>query len=425
MTTATLSPNDTSRSGAWGSGFAALCLGQFLAHQTGLSFSVLIPILSSEWHLSSSQAGVILGGFQFGTLAAYVTVGFLLDRIRSKPIMAWSAVLVGLGDLAFALGARDFASGLALRVLVGILIGGLYLPALKHLAETVPQDRRGMATGIYMAAIVMAYAAPLYYVGALAPRIGWRVTMAGIGALEVLGALIIAWKVPDIALPRMVGPADLSRYLGDVLKNRSARRVIAAYTGHNWELFGLWGWIAPFMVASLTARGGTRSDALSYGGLLAAACVGLGGSIGAIAGGRLSDRFGRARTATFILSISLVCSAVFGWLFAAPLGLMIGVSLLYGIVALADSPSYSATLMEVVPPRSLGGAFSLQMLTGWTATALAPAAFGLILDLTKHAQAGPAAQWGWAFTAMAVGPIVGVMALRPILRMKHVGPAAS
>jgi MFS family permease len=401
------------RNGTWRSGFAALCLGQFLGHQTGLAFSVLIPILKTEWHLSSSQAGIILGGFQLGTLGAYVAVGFLLDRVRSKPIMTVSAALVGIGDLLFAWRAGEFASGFMLRLLVGILIGGLYLPALKQIADSIPPARRGMATGIYIGTIVAAYAAPLYYIGALAPHVGWRATMAGVGTLELLGSLIMAWKVPSVPLP-VRERLSVARYLGDVLKNREARRVIVAYTGHNWELFGMWGWIAPFMVASLAARGAAHGDALAWGGLLAAVTVGLGGSIGAVTGGRLSDRRGRARAATLILSVSLLCSAVFGWLFSAPLVLLIAVALLYGVAALADSPSYSATLMEVVPARSLGGAFSMQMLVGWAATAAAPAAFGLVLDLTKTAQTSPTAQWGWAFGLMALGPVVGVIALAPL-----------
>lgn len=402
------------RDGGWASGFTALCLGQFLAHQTSLTFSVLIPILTSEWSLSNSQAGLILGVFQLGTLAAYVAVGFLLDRMRSKPIMVWSAALVGVGDLLFALGARDVVSGLALRVLVGIVFGGLYLPALKQIAETIPMDRRGAATGIYIAVIVLAYAVPLYYVGLLAPRIGWRATMAGVGAVELLGALVMAWKVPSVPLPAMLKTLGPSRYVGDVLGNRPARRVILAYTGHNWELFGMWGWLTPFMVAMLLARGSVRSDALAWGGMLAAAAIGLGGAVGAVAGGRLSDRFGRAETATLMLSVSLLCSIVFGWLFGAPLVLLIGIALLYGVTSLADSPSYSAKLMEVVPPHSLGGAFSLQMLTGWTATALAPLAVGIVLDLTKAAGLSPTAQWGWAFALLALGPLAGLIALIPL-----------
>jgi len=60
---------------SWRAGFVALNLGQLLAHQTALSFSALMPILRNEWHLSASQAGLILGVFSVGQTAAYVAVG--------------------------------------------------------------------------------------------------------------------------------------------------------------------------------------------------------------------------------------------------------------------------------------------------------------------------------------------------------------
>jgi len=373
----------------------------------------LIPILRDEWRLSASQAGLILGVFQLGQTGAYVAVGFLLDRLRSKPIMVVSAAMVGIGDLLFALGARDFASGFLLRLLAGALLGGLYLPALKHIAETTPRLQRGIATGIYVGVSVAAYAAPLLYVGLLAPWIGWRATMAAVGLSELLGAVVIARNVPDVPL---TAPAEeragFSRYVGDVLGNPQARRVILAYTGHNWELFGMWGWMGPFMVASLTARGIPPQAALLQGGTLAAAVIGLGGIIGAVAGGRLSDRLGRTRAAMLMLGASLPCSLAFGWLFRAPLVLVTVVGLLYGIVILADSPAYSASLMEVVPPRSLGGAFSIQMLFGWTATVVAPVAFGGMLDLIRITSPDPTLPWGAAFELLAVGPFVGLLAFR-------------
>src|SRR3989442_13824059 len=81
--------------------------------------------------------------------------------------------------------------------------------------------------------------------------------------------------------------------------------------------------------------------------------------------------------------------------------------------------------MEVGPAHSLGGAFSLQMLTGWGATVLAPPAVGLVLDLTKAAQLSPAAQWGWGFAILAVGPLMGLMALGPFrARSADLGPVA-
>ena len=398
---------------SWLAGFAALCLGQFLGHQTALTFSGLIPILRDEWHLSASQAGLILGAFQFGQVGAYVAVGFLLDRLRSKPIMRASAALVGVADLLFALSARGPSSAFVLRLLTGILLGGLYLPALKHLADTTPGPRRGLTTGIYIGVVVVAYAAPLAYIGFLAPRVGWRATMAVVGVLELLGALVMA-RVPDAPRPTAPERAAFSRYLKDVLGNRSAVRIILAYTAHNWELFGMWTWVGPFMVTALAARGSPRPEALAWGGTLAAVIIGVGGGIGAVAGGRLSDRLGRARAASLMLRVSLLCSLAFGWLLYAPLALGVGVGLLYGIASLADSPSYAAALMEVVPQHSLGGAFSLQMLFGWSATAVAPVAFGVMLDLMKAMPLGPASPWGAAFGILALGPAVGIFALRPL-----------
>jgi MFS family permease len=248
--------------------------------------------------------------------------------------------------------------------------------------------------------------------------------MAGVGVLELIGALVLAWGVPTAPPPAAVRTLGPSRYVGDVLGNHPARRVILAYTGHNWELFGMWGWLTPFMVGVLLARGRTHGDALAWGGMLAAAAIGLGGAAGALAGGRLSDRLGRAQTATLMLSVSLGCSIAFGWLFGAPLALLIGVALLYGIVSLADSPSYSAALMEVVPPQSLGGAFSLQMLTGWTATVLAPIAVGIVLDLSRSAGVSPTAQWGAAFGLLALGSLAGIVALNPLWKRRTAGLSA-
>lgn len=398
------------------SGFAALCLGQFLGHQTGLTFSALIPIVSAEWQLSASQAGLILGAFQFGNLIAYVAVGFLLDRMRTKPIMAWAAVLVALGDLLFALGARDFWSGIGLRLLVGVCLGGLYLPALKHIAETIPTTRRATATGVFIGVLVAGYAGSLFYVGALATRIGWRLTMAGVGAAELLGAIVLAFGVSATA-PAREGDGR-TRYLADVFTNRPALCVIGAYTAHNWELFGMWGWTTPFMVALLQARGTGSAAALTWGGILAAGIVGVGG-LGGVLGGRLADRFGRARTARALLGMSFLCSATFGWLFHAPLALILAISLIYGIVVVADSPAYSASLMELVPPRSLGGAFSLQMLFGWTVTAISPAVFGATLDLARHLRGDAMMPWGIAYGVLALGPVAGIAALWPLARRER------
>ncbi len=72
----------------------------------------------------------------------------------------------------------------------------------------------------------------------------------------------------------------------------------------------------------------------------------------------------RASTTLGPTGMSLLCSAAFSWLFHAPVAPVPAVRLIYGIVVVADSPAYSVSLMELVPPRSLGGTSASRCYSG-------------------------------------------------------------
>jgi MFS family permease len=145
----------------------------------------------------------------------------------------------------------------------------------------------------------------------------------------------------------------LSSLLSGFVSDRVSSRVLfISYTGHMWELYGMKGWLSPSLVDCFVARGYGRSVALSWGGVLAAVIVGLG-ALGTWAGGVVSDHLGRGITIGGILTVSLLCSLAFGWLLGAPLWLVGLIGMAYGIFIVADSPVFTTSLTEVVPPESL------------------------------------------------------------------------
>jgi len=145
----------------------------------------------------------------------------------------------------------------------------------------------------------------------------------------------------------------LSSLLSGFVSDRVSSRVLfISYTGHMWELYGMKGWLSPSLVDCFVARGYGRSVALSWGGVLAAVIVGLG-ALGTWAGGVVSDHLGRGITIGGILTVSLLCSLAFGWLRGAPLWLVGLIGMAYGIFIVADSPVFTTSLTEVVPPESL------------------------------------------------------------------------
>jgi MFS family permease len=58
-----------------------------------------------------------------------------------------------------------------------------------------------------------------------------------------------------------------------------------------------------------------------------------------------------------------------------------------------------------VKPAYLGSALAVRSLLGFGAGAIAPLAFGAILDATNPPQT-TATEWGWAFVALGIGGLV-------------------
>ena len=61
-------------------------------------------------------------------------------------------------------------------------------------------------------------------------------------------------------------------------------------------------------------------------------------------------------------------------------------------------------MSEAVPPAYLGRALAVRSILGIGTGALAPVAFGAVLDLSA-----PGAGWGWAFVLMGVGGVVATV----------------
>ena len=109
----------------------------------------------------------------------------------------------------------------------------------------------------------------------------------------------------------------------------------------------------------------------------------------------------------------MICSFTFGWTLGLPLFVIIGIGALYALSSLGDSPVLSAALTEVMEPSYLGSALGLRSLLGYCSAALAPLAFGAVLDWSNPFVNGERAYliWGWAFSMLGVAGIGAVLAI--------------
>jgi len=197
----------------------------------------------------------------------------------------------------------------------------------------------------------------------------------------------------------------------EVLRNRPAVLYISAYTLHSWEVLGMWAWTPAFLSACLMFQG-SEAGAAAGGGSQIVSLFHFMGMLASFTMGSLSDRLGRAFMILLIAGISTVCSFIMGWTIGLPFAVIIAIGMIYAFTALGDSPILSAGFTESVDPSYLGAAFALRSFLGFGAGAIAPLAFGAILDWTNpdFAIDGFYATWGWAFSALGFGGIGAVVA---------------
>jgi len=175
-----------------------------------------------------------------------------------------------------------------------------------------------------------------------------------------------------------------------------------------WEMYGMRSWLAPFFAAALIGHGMSRGIATGWAATAAAVIIGIGTFSTAITG-TISDKLGRTRTITLVMSGSALISFVFGWLINVSPYLAFAVGLVYGYMIVAESPVFSTGLTELVAPGYLGAAMGMQSLVGYSLGMISPTVFGWALDLCKGWQPLPgiSIDWGIAFATAGAGALTG------------------
>ena len=392
----------------------AICAARVFLFSTFMTVAAVIPLLMLEWQLSATSAGAIVSTFTVCYALSVFGFGWAADHFGAKRMVLASALLAAASSASFGWLARDWGSAMLLYALVGLAQGGVYTPLIMVLSDEVAAARRGNAMGWLIASTSTGYAASLA-VAALGVALGgWQTAFLLSGMLPALGAVLLIAALAPFA--HRVHPRSGEVRLSDeIVRNRESRLLIAGYTGHSWEVVGMWAWVPAFLAAGFALKGAAATGATVSGAYLAAA-LHFVGAVAAFTMGRLSDRTGRRPLLVALAAAGACASFLIGWLIQAPSALLIPLAFAYAFVTLGDSPVLTAAISEAVRPGYLGAVLAWRGLAGFGAGAAAPLGFGLVLDLAAAAQAGPAISWGMGFAALGLG---GATALICALALRH------
>jgi MFS family permease len=375
-----------------------------------MAYPAVLSVVQEEWGLSSTAAGSISSAYQIGTAVALVFVSVLADYLDPRLLFRVSAGVTAAVSLLIPVLAHGHLSALLLFGAAAVAVAGIYTPAIMLLAERFEPARRGRAMGWFLAASSMGYVLALVVGGAVVARAGWRPALfvLALGPLLCFALSLALFSGERSRRTGAPAPRRVS-FDADLAGNRPAQLMIWGYVFHSWELLGMWAWTPAFIAAALAVQGTTIERAAGLGASLSA-IFHVMGIVASATGGALSDRWGRTAVIGGMMLVSSACSFGFGWMLAAPLLLLVVVGSVYGFSALGDSSVYSTGITETVRPERLGSALAVRSLLGFGAGAIAPLVFGWVLDL-HGGRTASVAGWGWAFSALGVGGVLGLLCM--------------
>ncbi len=222
----------------------------------------------------------------------------------------------------------------------------------------------------------------------------------------LVGAALLAFAIRH--LPNVIHARAPGNGLWAQLKrNVGARRLLAGYTCHNWELIGMWSWAPAFLAASFVLSGATTVTAT----LLSTQFITvlhLGGGFAAYSMGKLSDTLGRRTILLWAAAIAAAFSFSIGWLVGLNPYLLAVLVITYSYFAIGDSPVLSTAMTEEADAGTLGSLLALRSMTGFLAGAVSPAVVGWIIDRLRAGDASDATVWGVSFAVLGCGGLLAV-----------------
>jgi DHA1 family inner membrane transport protein len=373
-----------------------LVLAQLAGTSLWFAVNAVMPDLQRSFAWPATAVGTLTSALQFGFILGTLVFALLAiaDRFSARKVF----LLCALSGAACTVGAwamvADFDALLMWRFATGFFLSGIYPVGMKIASQWYRQGL-GAALGYLVGALVLG-SASAHGLRALADALPWPSIMLGVAALAAAGGLMILMLgEPPQAQARVTSLQW--RALGTLWTDVRVRSSVLGYFGHMWELYTVWV-LMPLILA-------TRLSGVSLS--WAAFWILGSGAVGCVVGGHAARFLGSARVAGLLLGISGLCCLLAPWLMVAPDPVFYAWLVVWGISVAGDSPQFSTLTARNAPPQAVGSVLTLTNSIGF---GISIVSILLFVALTEHLPLG------WLLTGLAVGPVLGLWALRPLVR---------
>jgi MFS family permease len=336
-----------------------------------------------------------------------IPTGLLVDRYGARRVLTVAALLMGLGQVLFAV-ATSYPLGLLARAVLGVGDAMTFVSVLRLVAAHFPARRYAALAATTAALGALGNLVATLPLAVLLGSVGWTATFAVTGAATALYALVLVLRVRDDpagARETRRPPESLRVVLGQVRHAWRTPGTRLGFWAHFSTMFApamlglLWGF--PYLVQ---AQGLDRPAASMMLGVLVVGAIVGGPAIGAVISRRPECR--TPLVVSYLLAALAVWAVLLGWPGGhVPAGVLVAGFAVLSIGGPASSIAF-ALARDYNPLRRVGTATGVVNVGGFVAITVSALAVGVLLSLFEPL--GAATAFRLALLAVVVVLLAGL-----------------
>lgn len=380
----------------------AMAFGGFSVFALLYCVQPLMPLLAQDFSLTPAQSSLALSVSTATLAVALLASGSVAERIGRKQLMVASmlggALLTILSAFAF-----DYTQLVGVRVLLGLVLGGLPAVAMAYLSDEIEGTSLGLSMGMYISGSAFGGMSGRVLSSVISDFVSWRIAVGLLGA----AGLYAAWEFSRSLPPSRHGETRRARGPGFI----DGLRTHLADEGLPW-LF-----VLPFLLMGcfvslynyISYRLLAPPFGLSQSAVGAVSLLYLLGMFSSMWAGKLADRLGRRNVLWLFMGVMIAGLLV--TLHDSVVAIVLGTGLAtFGFFA-SHSVTSSWVGRRARPPQALASGIYLfcyylgSSVVGW-----------LTGYVWEH--------WGWPGVVAMLGALLGV-AMAIALRLRRLAPAAA
>jgi len=364
-----------------------------VAYIDRVNFAMAAPIILKEFGMNTGQLGIIFSAFTLGYTIMNFPGGFLVERFSVRVmltviILCWS-FFVGLTAFAWS-----FASLLVIRIAFGAFEGPM-IPALtKTVNVWVTPKERGMASGMWLAALPLGIVIGNPLSGFIIEKWGWQSVFVIFGA----GGLVVAyvtWRLirnhPE-EHPHITKD-ELNLIKSSIHQHEGVDRLAAKGSTVSALLRNPWLWVISIIYFTMcltfwanlnwlpTYFVKVRGSSLLKSGFLTM-IPWFAGAVGAFVVPWVSDHIGKLRGVWLAVSFFIMAPAIAFAVYTPSLDACLISFIIAIFFNMALIPLMYVIPMEIFPPTDVAKASGIMLGWGSFAGILSPTLVGYVVEYT-------------------------------------------